>query len=222
MTQNINSGLSNLIVSIVSLRNDPRNARDHDERSLQSIMKSLREFGQQKPIVALLDGTVIAGNGTLEAARRLGWSGIAAVRFDDEAKARAYAIADNRTSDLSKFDGGMLAEALSEIADTVGLDAVGFTQVELDRLLDGPALPPTDPNSEWSGMPEFDQQDKTAHRQIVMNFRSDEDVTKFGELLGQSVTDKTRSLWYPVAEIERLMDKRYAEKGEDGDGKDES
>lgn len=211
MPEQINPDLEKLAVPIAQLRNDPRNARDHDERSLQSILKSLREFGQQKPVVALSDGTVIAGNGTLEAARRLGWTRIAAVRFADEAKARAYAIADNRTSDLSRFDGGLLAEALSEIIDGVGLDAVGFTQVELERLLDGPVLPPTDANAEWQGMPQFDQQDKTAYRHIVMNFRSDEDVAKFGELIGQSVTEKTRSLWYPAAEIERLMTKRYTE-----------
>lgn len=212
MTENINPGLERLAVEISLLRHDPRNARDHDERSFASITNSLREFGQQKPVVALADGTVIAGNGTLEAARRLGWSRIAVVCFENEAKARAYAIADNRTSDLSRFDGGLLAEALSEIVDTVGLDAVGFTQVELERLLDGPAIV-TDANAEWTGMPEFDQQDKTAHRHIVMNFRSDEDAAKFGELLGQSVTDKTRSLWYPAAEIERLMTKRYKADG---------
>lgn len=207
----ISPDLDHLAVPIASLRPDPKNARRHDERSVESIIKSLREFGQQKPIVVLVDGTVIAGNGTLEAARRLGWEQIAVVRFTDEARARAYAIADNRTSELSSWDGEALIEALREIRDdSIDLDTVGFSDFDLERLLVGPGE--ADPNAEWAGMPEFDQQDKTAARQIVMNFKSDEDARAFGELIGQSVTDKTRSLWYPKAEIERLMDKRYKAK----------
>lgn len=210
--------LEHLAVALVELRPDPRNARKHDDRNIQAIVSSLREFGQQKPIVALVDGTVIAGNGTMEAARLLGWTRVAVVRFANEERARAYAIADNRTSELSTWDHEILSEMLSGIRDEGGdLETVGFSDLDLDRMLQVEG--PVDPNEEWKGMPEFDQPDKTAARQIVMNFKSDEDAAAFGELLGQSVTDKTRSLWFPKAEIERLMDKRYA----DGEAKpDES
>jgi ParB-like chromosome segregation protein Spo0J len=209
----INPALEHLVVDISELREDELNARRHDGRSYDSIMSSLAEFGQQKPIVVLDNGTVVAGNGTLEAARRLGWTRLAVVRFADEKKARAYAIADNRTSEMSSWDGEALADALYAIRENgVDLTTVGFSDTDLDRLLAEPQSAVDDPSSEWRGMPEFDQQDKTAARQIVMNFRSDDDAQKFGELIGQNVTDKTRSLWYPKAEIERLMDKRYGAK----------
>lgn len=90
--------LADLAVPIAAIRDDPQNARVHPDRNLEAIEASLRWFGQQKPIVASADGFAIAGNGVLAAARRLGWSTMAAVRSNLKASAlRAYAIADNRT-----------------------------------------------------------------------------------------------------------------------------
>jgi len=55
---------------------DPANVRKHDRRNLDAIKASLRKFGQQKPIVVDTKGIVLAGNGTLTAAKELGWSEI--------------------------------------------------------------------------------------------------------------------------------------------------
>ena len=65
------SGLEALLRPIAEVTLDPANARAHSERNLQAIADSLDRFGQQKPIVITPDGTVVAGNGTLEAARSL-------------------------------------------------------------------------------------------------------------------------------------------------------
>ena len=89
---------------IGELQEDPGNARKHGERNQASIKASLEDFGQQKPVVCLADGTVIAGNGVLAAARELGWAELAAVTFtdDDVAAIRAFAVADNRTAELAE------------------------------------------------------------------------------------------------------------------------
>lgn len=204
----INPALSPLVVQLAQLRPDPRNVRTHDERSLDSIMASLTEFGQQKPIVALTDGTVIAGNGTLEAARRLGWTSLAVVRFADEARARAFAIADNRTSELSAWDDRALVAALSELQGDFDLDALGFSDLDVSRLLVDDTAP-VDPQKEWTGLPEYEQPDMMPERRLIVNFRSDADVQAFAKLIGQDITDKTRSLWHPAAEREQHIDKRY-------------
>ena len=119
---------------IASLREDPKNARKHDKKNLDAIAKSLTEFGQRKPIVALADGTVIAGNGTLAAAKALGWSEIAVATFEDEAKAKAYAIADNRAGELASWDDELLAESLAGLDDDLRA-ACGFSTAELEQLL---------------------------------------------------------------------------------------
>jgi hypothetical protein len=66
-----------------------------------------------------------------------------------------------------------------------------------------------DPKDEWTGMPEFNQNDLTPHRQIIISLASDEDVLAFSELIGQNITDKTKSLWFPKMENEKAYDKRY-------------
>ena len=132
----INPDLEPLARPLADLHCDPKNARKHGKRDLDTIAASLDLHGQQKPIVAMRDGKVIAGNGTLEAARALGWDRIACVTYDDEdaAKAAAFAIVDNRSAELSEWDTDALAAVLAEIPPDL-LGAVGFIPAELDDLL---------------------------------------------------------------------------------------
>lgn len=107
---------------------DPRNARTHDDKNLKAIAGSLEKFGQRKPIVVTTDGVILAGNGTVAAARTLGWSLIDVVVAPedwDEATAKAYALADNRTAELADWDTSVLASQLVE------LDAEGWDIGEL-------------------------------------------------------------------------------------------
>jgi hypothetical protein len=122
-------------VAIADLTPDPDNARVHSERNINAIAKSLDRFGQRKPIV--IAGTlIVAGNGTVEAAKRLGWTDIIAVDYPAERvdEARAYAIADNRTGELSLWDNRRLKAQLDTLG--AGLAGVaGFTWEEIDDLV---------------------------------------------------------------------------------------
>ena len=61
----------------------------------------------------------------------------------------------------------------------------------------------------WQGMPEYVMEDLTSFKSIVVHFASQEDVNKFAELIGQKITPKQPSTWFPQAEIRRYADKRY-------------
>jgi len=104
-------------VDIQTLRRDPRNARLHPERNLHAIRLSLRKFGQQKPIVLADDGlTVIAGNGTLDAALLEGWTRIAAVTSSLAGRdAAAFGLADNRTAETAEWDFERVNELIAEL-----------------------------------------------------------------------------------------------------------
>mgnify|MGYP003115713114 CR=1 FL=1 len=122
---------------ISELKNDPANARKHSPRNLKAIRDSLDVFGQQKPIVVDSRGVVIAGNGTLEAARELGWGEIdVAVTDLDPAHAQAFGIADNRTAELAEWDTDVLGQLLegmdSDLADILSID-----DLELPDSIDG-------------------------------------------------------------------------------------
>ncbi len=124
-------------VTVASLLFDPANVRKHGERNLDAIKASLARFGQQKPIVVDGDGIVRAGNGTLMAAKSLGWDEIEIVRTNLRgSEATAYAIADNRTAELAEWDEGALAEQLAalQIDDEALAAATGFDASEIERM----------------------------------------------------------------------------------------
>ena len=144
--------------AIADLHLDPANARLHPERNRAAIQASLKRFGQQKPIVITPSGMVVAGNGTLEAAKAIGWTEIDCVVSDlDGIERTAFGIADNRTSELAEWDDTVLTELLDHLKhEGFDLDDAGFTDGELDAMLkaeQGPAdieedevpEPPADP-----------------------------------------------------------------------------
>ena len=132
----IEGKIATLARPIEGLSNDPANLRLHDDRSIEAIMASLRRFGQQKPIVVDARGVVIAGNGTLEACKRLGWTHIAAaVSSLDNLNRTLYAIADNRTAELSRWDDDALRRVLGEL-DPDMIAAIGYSQGDLAELMD--------------------------------------------------------------------------------------
>lgn len=50
---------------------------------------------------------------------------------------------------------------------------------------------------EWIGMPEFVQADQKAYKKLVVRFDSPEDLEEFAKLIGQNITEKTKSIWIP-------------------------
>jgi ParB-like chromosome segregation protein Spo0J len=122
-------------LKISSLSPDPANARKHPDRNLEQIKASLRRFGQQKPIVVDATNVVRAGNGTLAAAKALGWTTIAAVRSDlARTELTAYAITDNRSAELAEWDYEVLSSTLADME----IGDVGFTSAEIDKLIGRP------------------------------------------------------------------------------------
>ena len=161
--KNIEGGLGGTLQierrSIAELSNDPANARKHNDKNIEAIIASLRRFGQQKPIVIDRNNIVRAGNGTLEAARRLGWDSIDCVKTSLEGSdAIAYAIADNRTAELAEWDDNVLAAQLNGLlteSEEIAL-AAGWTAEEIEAMValaeddpeiteDDVPVPPVDP-----------------------------------------------------------------------------
>jgi len=68
---------------------------------------------------------------------------------------------------------------------------------------------------EWRDMPEFIQDDLTSEFEIIVHFKNREDMAAFSELVGQTITGLTRSLWYPKAEIGHYANKLFIDETED-------
>lgn len=50
---------------------------------------------------------------------------------------------------------------------------------------------------EWVDMPEFVQEKQKPHAQIVFRFENEEDLQEFAKMIGQKLTNKTKSSWHP-------------------------
>lgn len=132
-------------VAIDSLSSDPANLRKHSARNLDAIAASLRRFGQQKPIVVNAQNVVLAGNGTLTAARAIGWKEIKIVRSElAGTQATAFGIADNRSAELAEWDDN-LADVLASLkAEDFPLSDIGFDEADLKELVKEPEPSDTD------------------------------------------------------------------------------
>jgi ParB-like chromosome segregation protein Spo0J len=115
---------------VKNLTFDPSNARKHSDANLAAIAESLKQFGQRKPIVITEDNVIVAGNGTVEAARLLGLTDVDVVRVPKDWSAdqvKAFALADNRTAELAEWNEEILASQLIELQQAnFVIEALGF------------------------------------------------------------------------------------------------
>jgi DNA modification methylase len=121
--------LTTIRLAVADLTADPKNMRTHGDANVRAISASLERWGQQRPILIDAAHTVRCGNGTLQAAKALGWTHIDCVVTNlTGAELKAYAIADNRTAELAGWSaeiGDYLTAIGSEIQD-LPMEALAF------------------------------------------------------------------------------------------------
>lgn len=171
--------------TLEALLQDPKNARRRTQRSTGMIERSLREFGAARSLVVDENGVILAGNGTAEAAASIGIEKVLVIPADGrtlvavqrtdlspEQKAE-YGVADNRSSDLSEFDGAALNALLEDHAE---LDlSPYFTDDEWKSLVNGideEPPPPDDPTTP-SGLT------------VQLTFPNQEALSEFQQLLAR-------------------------------------
>ena len=184
-----------------------RNARTHSDAQVAQIAASIKEFGFTQPI--LLDGEngIIAGHGRWQAAFKMGMAEVPTIELAHltDAEKRAYILADNKLALNSGWDEEMLKVELSDLKNVMDLDITGFSPFEVNTIFDEE----NDVDEEWKGMPEFNQQDKTSFRHVIVHFENNDDVAEFFSIIGQGHTDKTKSIWYPEQQTMDTESKRY-------------
>ena len=85
-----------------------------------------------------------------------------------------------------------------------------FDEISKKRVMEGKDPFMIEWKKEWEDMPEFEMEDLTSFRKIVVHFRNQEDIDKFAELIGQKIT-KAPSIWYPEWKKRSYADKRYVD-----------
>ena len=98
-------------IAIDDLRPDPANPRRISPQELDSLTRSLREFGFIQPVIARRDGRLVGGHQRLLAARRLGMNTVLVLYVDlTDEQAKLLNLALNRIS--GEWDEQLLARFL--------------------------------------------------------------------------------------------------------------
>ena len=115
-----------------------KNARTHSDQQVSQIAGSIAEFGFVNPILVGDDHVIVAGHGRLMAAQQLGMDSVPVIvlKHLTETQRRALVIADNQLASTVGWNEDLLHLELAELNDLgFDLDLIGFTDGELDRLL---------------------------------------------------------------------------------------
>lgn len=115
-------------VNIESLKLARKNVRQHPEKQINELIKSIESFGQIRPAIVDENNEVLAGNGLVIALKKMGRNTVDIVLKTDLTpnQKKKLMLADNRLSQLGYDDADTLKEILAELGDDIvipGYDA---------------------------------------------------------------------------------------------------
>lgn len=178
-----NTEVDGVVVDLGLAREKELNLRLNKHRGAP-VGEILKEFFEPDDLKAV-------GYGDLDLAN---WDMLSAEAAGDLASA---ATADGPDDDPSSEDA---AVQLARLKDALGAETVEQavkTAESLAALRVDPAMTAEERLAAWTGMPAFTSEDLEADSQVVVSFAKPEDRESFAEIIGQRITDKTRSLWHP-------------------------
>lgn len=137
--------INKLLTELTPYEHNPR----LNERAVEAVENSIKEFGFRVPIIVDAEGVIICGHTRLMAAQRLGLSKVPVIVANDltEEQVRAFRIADNRLGELAEWDEDKLTEEFLKLGGAIDLELFGFraqdfrTEAELEDEFSGGNAP---------------------------------------------------------------------------------
>ncbi len=127
--------MKQLTLKLSELVRPERNIRIHTEKQLEEFERSVRMFGQIRPIVVDEKNTILAGNGLYETLLRMGEEQALIYKYEDltESQKKKLMIADNKIFSLGIENLDTLNEFLEELNGD--LDIPGFDEEILKQMV---------------------------------------------------------------------------------------
>jgi len=130
--------------TVDQLINYANNAKIHNDKQVDMLAASIKEFGFNNPILIDDKNTIIAGHGRLMAAKKLNLDKVPTIKLShlSDAQRKAYILADNRLAEVeTSWDMELVSLELKnlqeldfdidltgfEIGDIGGVDEAGLT-----------------------------------------------------------------------------------------------
>lgn len=182
---------------LIPYENNPRK----NEKAVDYVAESIKEFGFKSPIIVDENNVIIAGHTRLEAAKKIGLKEVPVIKADDltPEQAKAFRLADNKTAEFAEWDESKLINELLSISD-IDMDEFGFSSDDVEAVLnvddiaeDEVPEPPKEPKSKPGDIYKLGK-----HRLMCGDSTKAEDVKKLmdGEKADLVVTDPPYGVSY--------------------------
>lgn len=108
-----------------------------NDKAVDAVVKSIKSFGFNVPILCDQQFIIIAGHTRWKAAKKIGMKSVPAIMLElTEVQRDAFAIADNKTSEIADWDYPGLRKILERLqSKKINLPSLGYSQGELQALL---------------------------------------------------------------------------------------
>lgn len=116
------------VEELIPYENNPR----INDKAVQGVANSIRDFGFRNPIIIDQNDVIICGHTRLKAAKKLHLGKVPCIVVDDltDEQVRALRLADNKVSEKAEWDDDKLAQELEEILN-IDMNDFGFLEKDL-------------------------------------------------------------------------------------------
>lgn len=122
---------------VASLKPFDDNPKIHPQDQIDTIVRSIEQFGFINPILVDENNMILGGHGRLMAAKALGMTEVECLVVPGltDAMKRAYVVADNKIGTLGDWDESLLHKIITSLEDEPDLlTSLGFSETELEYL----------------------------------------------------------------------------------------
>ncbi len=195
--------------SLIPYENNPR----FNEKAVDQVAKSIKDFGFRVPITINKENIVITGHTRLLAAKKLGMREVPVIAIEDltDDQIRAYRLVDNKVAEIATWNYELLEKELEEI--DLNLDEFNFEIPGADsRLKDDDyklKLPKT-PKSKLGDIYKLGN-----HYLMCGDSTKREDIEKLvsGTVIDALITDPPYNVDYKKSELGPLANDNLTDEG---------
>ena len=194
----INSIVESGTVDPTTLTPNPLNWRMHPQYQIDALEGLLNSVGWvNRILVNKRTGNMVDGHARVETAIAQGEQSVPVDYIDVSEDAEQLILATfDPLSSMAYADAAMLADLIEACADNLN----DLLKRGLERM------PGAQVDGEWDGMPGFEQEDLGAFQTLDIHFDDQAALERFLEQTGLVITERTRYVWYPEAEIDKVAD----------------
>jgi hypothetical protein len=201
----------------------PFNSQMRNDAELTAIERSIQEEGFTAEILVLnrVNQKLVSGHGRVQACWNMGYRGKLPIiwkEYQTEEEHRRAMLRWNKAR--GHQDAELEKREIEALIETYGQEQtqadMGYTDEEILAVLQAATdsggntgrsggSQSVDPITEWQGMPVFEQEDNFgAIATVKVHIATKADLLRFAQLMGQTVTEQSKSIWFPKQEKENL------------------